>query len=104
MKLLFDVHCAGTYLGSKAEIDNNHSVICVGQNNGELPGDTPDDKIIEYSRSNDYTIVTKDIDLVKECCKQNVKVAVLKGNHIFLIGEAIKIVGREPPKELFSQN
>jgi predicted nuclease of predicted toxin-antitoxin system len=103
MKLLFDVHCAGTYLGSKAEIDKDHSVVCVGQVN-ELPQDMQDEKIIDYALHNDYAIITKDIDMVKRCLDRRAHVAVLKGNHIFFIESAARIIGREPPKELFSQN
>jgi predicted nuclease of predicted toxin-antitoxin system len=103
MRLLFDVHCAGIYLGSRAEIDRDHSVICVGQHS-ELPQDIKDDKIVAYALDRDYTIVTKDVGLVKLCCDKNAKVAVLKGNHIFFIEKATKIIGRDPPRELFSQN
>ena len=103
MNLLFDVHCAGTYLGSKAEIDKEHSVKCIVQDK-ELPGDIEDPEIIRIAHDQDYTIVTKDIDMVKLALSKNAKVAVLKGNHIFLIDKAIKIIGREPQKDMFSQN
>ncbi len=42
--------------------------------------------------------------MVKLCLKEKVQVAVLKGHHIFFVTEAEKIIGREPPKGLFSQN
>ncbi len=103
MKLLFDVHCAGTYLGSRAEIDKDHSVVCVGQN-AELPQDMKDERIVEHALKNGYSIVTKDIDMVRSCLERGVAVAVLKGNHIFLIERALKIIGRDPPREIFSQN
>jgi predicted nuclease of predicted toxin-antitoxin system len=103
MRLLFDVHCAGTYLGSRAEIDKNHEVICVGQVI-ELPQDMKDKDIMGYAQAHDYMVVTKDVDLVRLCCENNIPVAVLKGNHVFPIKTAIKIIGRDPPKELFSQN
>lgn len=82
MKLLFDVHCAGTYLGSKAEVDKDHSVTCVGQNS-ELSQDMKDDKIVEYALNKGYTIITKDVGMVKLCLERKAPVAVLKGNQIF---------------------
>ena len=103
MKLLFDVHCAGTYLGSRAEIDKDHSVKCVGQGN-EFPQNMKDEEIVRFALAKDYTIVTKDIGLVRLACEKNARVAVLKGNQIFFIEKALKIIGRDPPKELFSQN
>jgi predicted nuclease of predicted toxin-antitoxin system len=103
MKLLFDVHCAGFYLGSKAEIDRGHIVVCVGQN-PELPQEMKDDKIAEYALEKDYIVVTKDVEFVKLCLDKSARVAVLKGNRIFFIEKAVKIIGRDPPRELFSQN
>jgi rRNA-processing protein FCF1 len=103
MKLLFDVHCAGTYLGSKSEIDKDHSVRCVGQEKELLQG-MKDEEIVNLALVEDYTIITKDVGLVRLACEKGAKVAVLKGNHIFFIDRAMKIIGRDPPKELFSQN
>jgi rRNA-processing protein FCF1 len=103
MNLLFDVHCAGTYLGSKSEIDNAHSVRCVGQEK-ELPQDMKDEDIVRIALAADYTIITKDVGLVRLACEKGAKIAVLKGNHVFFIERALKIIGRDPPKEIFSQN
>jgi rRNA-processing protein FCF1 len=103
VKLLFDVHCAGFYLGSRTEIDKDHDVVCVGQN-AELPQGMKDESIAEYALEKDYIIVTKDVEFVKLCLNKRIKVAVLKGNHIFFVEKALKIVGRDPPRELFSQN
>ena len=82
MNLLFDEHCAGNYDSNKAEIDKNHTVICVGHHKDLLAG-MEDDAIMEYAKKHDYTIVTKDVKFVKKCSKENVKVAVLKGNYLF---------------------
>jgi rRNA-processing protein FCF1 len=103
MKMLFDVHCAGTYLGSKAEIDKQHSVVCVGQPGGPAQ-DAKDENISEYASEHGCTIVTKDVGMVKLCLEKKVPVVVLKGADIFTIAGVTRIVGREPPREIFSQN
>ena len=84
-----------------AEIDENHSSICVGHH-GDLPAGTEDDAILEYAKKNDMTVVTKDVKFVKKCSKQNVKVAVLKGNYLFLVQSSVKMFGREPDDRLFT--
>jgi len=58
MNLLFDEHCSGNYFSNMAEIDENHSSICVGHH-GDLPAGTEDDAILEYAKKNDMTVVTK---------------------------------------------
>ena len=47
-------------------------------------------------------VVTKDVKFVKKCSKQNVKVAVLKGNYLFLVQSFVKMFGREPDDRLFT--
>ena len=61
-----------------------------------------DDAILEYAKKNDLIIVTKDIRFVKQCSKQNAKVAVLKGNYLFLVQSSVKMFGREPDDRLFT--
>ena len=100
---LFDIHCAGTYLGSRAEIDKHHSVRCVGLEE-ELPLDITDYQIVRVAYGQDYTIARKDIDMVQLAVENKTKAAVLKGNHIFLSDKAIKIIRRELPREIVSQN
>jgi predicted nuclease of predicted toxin-antitoxin system len=101
MNLLFDVHSSGNYFSNKPEIDKNHTVVCVGHHE-ELAGNSPDEKIFEFAKNNGFTIVTKDINFVKRCCTHNAKVAVLKGNYLFLIENAIQMFGQEPANRLFT--
>ncbi len=101
MDLLFDEHCAGNYFSNQAEIDQNHKSICVGHH-ADLPSGMKDEAIMEYAKNNNFTIVTKDVKFVKECSKQNTKVAVLKGNYLFLVQSAVKMFGREPDDRLFT--
>lgn len=101
MKLLFDEHCAGNYFSNKAEIDENHTAICVGHHD-DLHAGMEDDAILEYAKKKDLIIVTKDVKFVKQCSKQNAKVAVLKGNYLFLIQSSVKMFGREPDDRLFT--
>ncbi|HSB56207.1 MAG TPA: DUF5615 family PIN-like protein [Nitrosopumilaceae archaeon] len=101
MNLLFDEHCAGNYFSNKAEIDQYNKSICVGHHE-DLPAGMEDDAIMEYAKSHNLTVVTKDVKFVKKCIKQNAKVAVLKGNYLFLIKEAVKMFGREPDDRLFT--
>ena len=101
MNLLFDEHCAGNYFSNKVEIDENHKSICVGHND-DLPAGMEDDAILEYAKNNDFTIVTKDVKFVKKCSKENVKVAVLKGNYLFLVHSTVKMFGREPDDRMFT--
>ena len=61
-----------------------------------------DDAIMEYAKNNDCTIVTKDVKFVKKCSKENAKVAVLKGNYLFLIQSSVQMFGREPDDRLFT--
>jgi rRNA-processing protein FCF1 len=100
MNLLFDEHCTGNYFVNKAEIDENHSSICVGHHD-DLPAGAEDDTILEYAKNNDMTVVTKDVKFVKKCSKQNVKVAVLKGSYLFLVQSSVKMFGRESDDRLF---
>ena len=101
MNLLFDEHCAGNYYSNQAEIDQNHKSICVGKHD-DLHAGMEDDAILEYAKKHDLTIVTKDVGFVKKCSKENVKVAVLKGNYLFLVQSAVKMFGREPDDRLFT--
>ena len=101
LNLLFDEHCTGNYFSNKSEIDKNHTSICVGHHD-KLPAGMEDDAIMEYAKNNDLTIVTKDVQFVKKCSKQNAKVSVLKGNYLFLIQTSVKMFGREPNDRLFT--
>ncbi len=101
MNLLFDEHCAGNYFSNKAEIDQKHTSICVGHHY-DLPAGMEDDAILEYAKKKDLTIVTKDVKFVKKCSKQNAKVAVLKGNYLFLVQSSVMMFGREPDDRLFT--
>ncbi|SMH70752.1 DUF5615 family PIN-like protein [Candidatus Nitrosotalea okcheonensis] len=101
MDLLFDEHCAGNYFSNQSEIDQNHKSICVGHH-ADLPAGMHDEAIMEYAKNNNFTIVTKDVKFVKERSKQNTKVAVLKGNYLFLVQSAVKMFGREPDDRLFT--
>jgi len=101
MNLLFDEHCAGNYFSNQSEIDQNHKSICVGHHD-DLPAGTEDDVILEYAKKNDFTIVTKDVKFVKKCSKENAKVAVLKGNYLFLVQSSVKMFGREPDERMFT--
>jgi predicted nuclease of predicted toxin-antitoxin system len=101
MNLLFDEQCTGNYFANKAEIDKLHKVICIGHHL-DLPAQSKDEKILEYAKKNDYTIVTKDVRFVKLCHEQNGKVAVVKGNSLFLIDKVVKMFGKEPENRLFT--
>ncbi len=101
MDLLFDEHCSGNYFNNKAEIDKNHKSSLVGKD-GALPAGTKDPEILEYAKKNNLTIVTKDVRFVKLCSEKNAKVAVLKGNYLFLIEKAVRMFGSEPESRLFT--
>ena len=101
MDLLFDEHCSGNYFNNKAEIDKNHKASWVGKG-GVLPAGTDDPIILEYAKKNNLTIVTKDVKFVKLCSKENVKVAVLKGNYLYLIETAMEMFSSEPESRLFT--
>ncbi|MBI1663968.1 MAG: DUF5615 family PIN-like protein [Nitrosopumilus sp.] len=100
MDLIFDIMSSGNYLNNRAEIDKNHKVICAGRD--DLRDLIDDEKIMDYAKQNHLTVVTRDINFVKRCCKSNTKVAVLKGNYLFLIENAVQMFGQKPPEELFS--
>ena len=51
---------------------------------------------------NDMNVVTKDVKFVKKCSKQNVKLAMLNGNYLFLVQSSVKMVGRELDDRLFT--
>ncbi len=99
--MLFDEHCSGNYFNNKAEIDKNHKSRWVGKD-GVLPAGTKDEEILEYAKKKDLTIVTKDVKFVKLCSEKNAKVAVLKGNYLYLIDTAVKMFGSEPESRLFT--
>jgi len=99
MDLIFDIMSSGNYLNNKAEIDKNHNVVCAGR--GELIDLTDDDEITDFAVKNNLTIVTRDVDFVKRCCKRKAKIAVLRGNFLFFIEDAKQMFGPEP-EELFS--
>jgi len=101
MKLLFDVHCQLQYNSNKSEIEQNHELICVG-NHKDLPGDTDDQVIADYAKKYGYTIVTKDVDFVNLCIKQNIPIGVLKGNNLYLISNSIQLFGEKVPNRLFT--
>lgn len=99
MDLIFDIMSSGNYLNNKAEIDKNNKVVCAGRD--ELKDLIADDKIADYAEKNNLIVVTKDVDFVKMCCKRKVKVAVLRGNFLFFVEDAVQMFGPEP-QELFS--
>lgn len=100
MDLIFDIMSSGNYLNNKPEIDKNNKVVCAGR--GDLQDLIDDEKIADYAEKNNLIVVTKDIDFVKVCRKRNIRVAVLKGNYLFFIDDAIQLFGQKPPTELFS--
>jgi rRNA-processing protein FCF1 len=100
MDLIFDIMSSGNYLDNKAEIDKKHNVVCAGRS--DLQDLIADEKIADYAEKNNLTVVTRDIDFVELCCKRNVKVAVLKGNRLFLIENVVQMFGQKPPDELFN--
>jgi predicted nuclease of predicted toxin-antitoxin system len=102
MNLIFDVQSSGNYLNNKAEINKNHKVVCAGRD--ELRDLIDDEKIVDYAEKNHLIVVTKDVDFVKLCCKRNVKVAVLKGNYLFLIENTVQMFGQEPENRLFTND
>jgi len=99
MNLIFDIMSSGNYINNKAEIDKNHNVVCAGRE--ELLDLIADDKIADYAEKNNLIVVTRDTGFVKRCCKRKVKVAVLRGNFLYFIEDAIQMFGSEP-EELFS--
>lgn len=99
MDLIFDIMSSGNYLNNKAEIDENHNVVCAGRD--ELHDLIDDDKIADFAEKNNLIVVTRDVDFVKKCCKRKVKIAVLRGNYLFFIEDAKQMFGPEP-EELFS--
>ena len=101
MKLLFDEHASGSYFNNQSEIDKNHESICVGHHDILIAG-SKDKKIMKYAKTNDFTIVTKDVKFVKECSKYNAKIAVLKGNYLFIIKSSEQLFGPEPPDRMFT--
>ncbi len=103
MKLLFDVHCQLQYKSSGAEIEKNHEVICV-DSHPQLPVGIKDPDIAAFAKENGYTVVTKDVDFVNYCKKENVPVGVLKGNRLYLISDSVELFGGQPPNRLFTQD
>ncbi len=103
MKLLFDVHCQLQYKSSGAEIKKNHEVICV-DNHPQLPVGIKDPDIATFAKENGYMIVTKDVDFVNYCKKENIPVGVLKGNRLYLISDSVELFGGNPPNRLFTQD
>lgn len=102
MRLLFDEDCAKVYVSGKAEIMQRYpEAVCVGHH-PDLPQGLEDSKIMEYAIKNQYIIVTRDARFVRYCCDNNAKVAVLKGNRIYLIEKAEQILGSDMPTSLFS--
>jgi rRNA-processing protein FCF1 len=99
MDLIFDIMSSRNYLNNKAEIDKNHNVLCAGRD--ELHDLIDDDKIADFAEKNNLTVVTRDVDFVKRCCKRKVKIAVLRGNFLYFIEDAIQMFGPEL-QELFS--
>jgi len=101
MKLLFDVHCQLQYSSNKAEIEKEHEIICVAHHD-ELPEDIEDQKIAEFAKKHGFTVVTKDVDFVNYCKKENIPVGVLKGNRLYLISDSKQLFGVKPPNRLFT--
>lgn len=100
MDLIFDIMSSGNYLNNKAEIDKNHIVVCAGRD--DLRDLIEDEKIADYAEKNNLVVVTRDVNFVKLCCQRKINVAVLKGNYLFLIEDAIQMFGQPPPDQLFS--
>jgi len=103
MKLLFDVHCQLQYTSNKSEIEKEYDVICV-DHHPDLPQGIEDPDIAEYARIHGYTVVTKDVDFVNYCKKENIPVGVLKGNRLYLISDSIQLFGERLPNRLFTQD
>ena len=103
MKLLFDVHCQLQYKSNKAEIEKEHEIICVDHHSELQPG-IKDPDIAEFAKKHGYTVVTKDVDFVNFCKKENIPVGVLKGNRLYLISDSIQLFGEQPPNRLFTQD
>ena len=103
MKLLFDVHCQLQYQSSSTEIEKQHEVICV-DHHPELPPGIEDEDIAVFAKKYGYTVVTKDVDFVNYCKKENIPVGVLKGNRLYLISDSIELFGGHPPNRLFTQD
>ncbi len=103
MKLLFDVHCQLQYTSNKAEIEKEHEIICVAHHD-ELPEDIEDPKIMEFAKQRGFTVVTKDVDFVNLCKKEQVPVGVLKGNHLYLVSDSIQLFGEKLPNRLFTND
>lgn len=101
MKLLFDVHCQLQYQSNGAEIDKNHVVICV-DHHPELPVGIKDSDIATFAKEHGYTVVTKDVDFVNYCTKENIPVGVLKGNRLYLVSDSVELFGTKPPNRLFT--
>ncbi len=103
MKLLFDVHCQLQYQSNGTEIEKNHEIICVGHH-PELSVGIADPDIAAFAKENGYTVVTKDVDFVNYCKKENVSVGVLKGNRLYLIFDFIELFGGKLPNRLFTSD
>ena len=101
MKLLFDVHCQLQYQSNGAEIEKNHEVICV-DHHPDLPIGIEDRDIATFAKENGYTVVTKDVNFVNYCKKENIPVGVLKGNRLYLIFDSVVLFGKPPPNRLFT--
>ena len=101
MKLLFDVHCQLQYGSNGTEIKKQHEVICV-DHHPDLPSGIKDHEIAVFAKEHGYTIVTKDVNFVNFCKKENIPVGFLKGNHLYLISNAIQLFGEQPPNRLFT--
>lgn len=77
-------------------------MICIG-NHEELPRDTKDQVIADHAKKHGYTIVTKDVDFVNLCIKQNIPIGVLKRNNLYLISDSIQLFGEKLPNRLFTR-
>jgi len=100
MNLLFDLHC-GIYLSNKSEIEKENSIIFVGKHD-DLPKEMKDPDIADYAKIHDYIVVTKDVGFVNLCFEKKVPVGVMKGNHLYMISEAIQMFGEKLPDRLFT--
>ena len=103
MRLLFDVHCQLQFKSNGSEIEKNHDVICV-DSHPALPHGIPDEDIATFAKDHGYTIVTKDVDFVNFCKKENIPVGVLKGNRLYLIEKSIQLFGQSPPNRLYTSD
>jgi len=65
MNLLFDEYWTSNHFSNKPEIDQNHRSIC-DDHHEKMSAGLEDYVIMEYEKNDYYTIVTKDIEFIRE--------------------------------------